>query len=596
MSRFVKYLHELSLKRKTAYSMIILLIFTLSISLVICTVISYQVIKDKSVRLSLQQMETAGHNTGNALSSVNDVAGEILGNSYIQSFLRAKSGRSDTGVSYTVLERSAGEVLDNQYNSSSILQFITLKIYRSNQLMYSGGTWTIANLPDELDRLYLQSEPLGGGTLRYCLDENVFDTDSYACYFFMPVYNLYRLNEEMGLLTFCVPEDSLRVIYSSPGDNALTMYLTNEDGLVLSCADKERILSINSLPDIGPEKNGFRESADNRKLLFYQALPVFNWYIMGEIPMSDLLHDFPRLCAAFLLILFFGTTLGIVLSNIISKTIYRPIKALMNKMEQVSQGDLNVHIPEESYGSDLKTLISGFNIMVRQVNGLMEQVKEEQRQAHKIELNMLQSQIQPHFLYNMLDSIHWQAAYNKDKEASEMLQTLANYYRRSISKGNDIIPLKEELAIVTDYLKLQNMRYDNLVDLTLDIPEHWYDLPIPKLTLQPLVENSIYHGFRTDGMKRGRLIIRAEAEGEDVIITVEDDGKGMSSDEAQRLNDSLRSYDDSAGYGLRNVHKRFEIYFGSKYGLYLQSNGQGGTTVAVRLPGGRIPYVQFIDR
>ena len=215
---------------------------------------------------------------------------------------------------------------------------------------------------------------------------------------------------------------------------------------------------------------------------------------------------------------------------------------------------------------------------------LMEQVKMEQHQIEQIRFNALQSQIQPHFLYNTLECIHWQAMVDGNGEISTLVKALAKYYRICLSGGHDVIPLKMELEHVRNYLIIQNMRYDDIIGSEFDVEEAASDVMIPKLTLQPLVENSIYHGIKVKEGKTGSLFLKVRKRSSDVLITLADTGTGMSQQQIDEMNQHLSEYDDSFGYGVRNVNKRIELLYGEEFGLYYLRNESGGVTVEIRLP------------
>ena len=253
-------------------------------------------------------------------------------------------------------------------------------------------------------------------------------------------------------------------------------------------------------------------------------------------------------------------------------------------MDQVAEGTLEVRIDTESMDADSRKLAVGFNSMMDEIAVLMEQVKVEQHQLEQIRFNALQSQIQPHFLYNTLECIHWQAIADGNKEISTMVKALAQYYRVCLSRGKEIISLKQELDHIRSYLIIQNMRYDNIIELDVQVDACYDDVKIPKMTLQPLIENSIYHGIRVKEGKRGVVEIRIRQEDSDVWIVVADSGTGMSQEEIDEMNQSISVYDESFGYGVRNVNKRIEIMFGPKYGLHFRKNEHEGVSVEIHLP------------
>ena len=241
-------------------------------------------------------------------------------------------------------------------------------------------------------------------------------------------------------------------------------------------------------------------------------------------------------------------------------------------------------------GEDFVKLATGFNSMMEEILVLMEKVKQEQHQIEQIRFNSLQSQIQPHFLYNTLDCIHWQAMADGNQEISTLVKALARYYRICLSKGHDVISLEMEMEHVRNYMIIQNMRYDHILGSEILLNEECRGAMIPKLTLQPLVENSIYHGIKAREGKEGSISLRAKKDGDIVKIILADTGTGMTQGQIDEMNQHLSEYDESFGYGVRNVNKRIELLYGAGYGLHYLRNLSGGVTVEIR-----IPYVTKVE-
>ena len=222
--------------------------------------------------------------------------------------------------------------------------------------------------------------------------------------------------------------------------------------------------------------------------------------------------------------------------------------------------------------------------IIRASKYFLRKVKEEQYQIDQIQMEVLQSQIQPHFLYNTLDCIHWQAIINGDQETSKMIKALASYYRISLSKGKDIINIKEELEHIKNYLYIQKMRYGDILDYEITADENCLSEAIPKLTIQPLVENAIYHGIKCKDGRVGNIKIIVSDEGNRISIKVRDDGVGMSAEEIEEINKKGLKADSEFGYGARNVHRRIQLYYGNEYGLHYSMNSDKGITVMTYLP------------
>lgn len=195
---------------------------------------------------------------------------------------------------------------------------------------------------------------------------------------------------------------------------------------------------------------------------------------------------------------------SIIIRALVRK-MYQPLNKVVSKMDHVATGSLRTRINVDNMGEDFTKLAIGFNSMMDEIEVLMEQVKLEQHQLEQIRFNALQSQIQPHFLYNTLECIHWQAIAEGNKEISTMVKALAKYYRICLSKGHDVITIREEVEHIRNYMIIQNMRYDNIIGSEIVVESQVEESLIPKLTLQPLVENSIYHGMKVKRENRYTL-------------------------------------------------------------------------------------------
>lgn len=263
------------------------------------------------------------------------------------------------------------------------------------------------------------------------------------------------------------------------------------------------------------------------------------------------------------------------------RRITEPIGALVEKAQKLGEGNFSV-TPIETNSIELRTLDKGFDEMVGRIDTLMEKQIEDQKYLHRAELELLQAQINPHFLYNTLDSIVILAENHRDEEVVQMVTSLSVFFRNSLSKGRDIITLQAERDQVTSYLEIQQIRYSDILKYDIQIPDDLLDCLVPKLVLQPLVENALYHGTKN---KRGigSIFITGRSLGGDMLLQVKDDGAGMDEEQIRALQAGV--YEDRhTGLGLVNVHKRIKLYCGEGYGLSFESTLGEGTTVSVLLP------------
>ncbi len=268
---------------------------------------------------------------------------------------------------------------------------------------------------------------------------------------------------------------------------------------------------------------------------------------------------------------------GVVFASVFSY----PAKKLKSAMEDFEKQGEDFEYDPVGGTREIVQLSDSFGHMTVRLQELMEKVRKEEISLRKTELNALQAQINPHFLYNTLDSIAWMCEEERTKEAVEMVNALAKLFRISISKGHELISIERELQHATSYLQIQNFRYRNQFTYIIEADEDCLNYLCNKITLQPIIENSIYHGL--DRMvDEGEIAIRISQTDKDIIMEVEDNGLGMT--EEQCLEILHRESSDRTGIGIKNVHDRVQIYFGEEYGLHIESELDEGTKVVIRMP------------
>lgn len=268
----------------------------------------------------------------------------------------------------------------------------------------------------------------------------------------------------------------------------------------------------------------------------------------------------------------------------ITSGILRPVHILYDATRQVAGGDLGARAKVQSH-DEIETLAGGFNDMAEKMQRLIEKIKDDEQKMRRADLRLLQEQINPHFLYNTLDTIVWLIEGNKEDEAVEMVVTLSNFFRLVLSRGREFISLREEKQHISSYLEIQQVRYRDIMEYEIEIDPSLYDFQILKLTLQPLVENALYHGIKYKRAK-GHIWIFGEKRGELLFLTVEDDGAGMEEEELLRLRGEIERpcSETEQGFGLANVNERIHMYFGPEYGMTIESAKGKGTKVQIRIP------------
>jgi two-component system sensor histidine kinase YesM len=338
--------------------------------------------------------------------------------------------------------------------------------------------------------------------------------------------------------------------------------------------------AITTLLDTKDSSTPIKENEDRK--IYTIRTNEFGWKVIGVTYPDELVSNKQEIRTTSVLagILFLIVALSI--SIFLSFRLTKPIKRLENLMKKVEKGDFNIRVEVEST-DEIGKLSRSFNLMIGKIKDLMGQIVQEQERKRISELKALQAQIHPHFLYNTLDSIIWMAEMGKMEEVVKMTSALAKLFRSSISKGDELVPIKVELEHILNYLTIQNIRYKNKFTYSIDVDPSIYASKTLKIVLQPLVENAIYHGLKQQAVI-GHITITGRRENEMILLQVIDDGVGMSEEQVRTLSDKWRQWDGGNGVGLQNVNDRIQLYFGESYGLEIFSEPEEGTTVTLRIP------------
>lgn len=316
-----------------------------------------------------------------------------------------------------------------------------------------------------------------------------------------------------------------------------------------------------------------------------QDVPESDWRVVGVSYIDETVNEsFDQMVRITLnssaLILVAALLVGWIISHMLS----RPLQQLENAMEQFEQDADGFAFQPVAGTREVQELSDSFGHMVGRIQRLMNTVREEEVVLRKTELKALQAQINPHFLYNTLDSIAWMCERGKNADAVKMVHALARLFRISISRGHELIPIEKELQHAESYLLIQKFRYKNQFTYHFTVDESCLHYLCNKITLQPIIENAITHGLDLL-VEPGHIEIEVCTDGEDILFKVSDDGIGMPSEQVAELLQNEPT--DRTGIGIKNVNDRLRIYFGAQYGLSIQSVPDEGTTVTIRMP--RVP-------
>jgi len=332
----------------------------------------------------------------------------------------------------------------------------------------------------------------------------------------------------------------------------------------------------------------FEDFNGERRVMTIKNVSYSGWKIVGISYVDELITNKKYFNNFIVYIFLFSIIFEILASMFISYKISQPIKRLERQMKKVENGDFNISVEkninaEEKGEDEVRQLSRTFNMMVAKIKTLMNQIITEQEEKRKSELKALQAQINPHFLYNTLDSIIWMNENKNYEGVSVMVSALAKLFRISLSKGNEIISIDDELEHARSYLTIQKIRFKDKFDYYIEIEPALETARTLKLILQPIIENAIYHGISPLNEK-GIIKISVKSEEENILFQVSDNGYGIKPEILKGLlNQESKCY-HSGGVGLKNVNERIKLYYGEKYGIEIMSEVDVGTTVNIRIP------------
>lgn len=369
------------------------------------------------------------------------------------------------------------------------------------------------------------------------------------------------------------------------------LYLIDGDGEIIYHPRQQLIyaglLEENNRTAAGYTDGSHQETFGGaRREVTVKTVGYTGWKLVGVVPSENLWDNYGQLVLFFLFVVLFSVFLLVFVNLRLSEWITAPVKKLDRAVKELEAGGTEADFDVGGPG-EVEHLSHSIRSMVSTMRHLMDDIIQQEEQKRRSELEVLQSQINPHFLYNTLDSVIWLTENGRTDDAVVMLTSLARFFRISLSRGSSIIPIRDELEHARHYLTIQKMRYKNKFSATITAEDGVESLYTIKLIVQPILENAIYHGMAyADG--DGEISVRAFRDGEDVLIEVSDNGPGMPEEVVANLlnpnGPAAAAGAKGSGIGFRNVHQRIRLTFGADYGLTILSEPDDGTTVRIRLP------------
>jgi two-component system sensor histidine kinase YesM len=323
---------------------------------------------------------------------------------------------------------------------------------------------------------------------------------------------------------------------------------------------------------------------DSRKYLITSGkLDKLGWIMFGMIPLDELTAGGDKIITTIYIIGIIALILAIIITQYLANNITKPIMNLSHNMKRFGTGDFNIRVPLQA-NDEIGILSKVFNNMISQISELVEQVTIEQRSKSEFEFAALQAQISPHFLYNTLSSVCSLISLNRNAEAFTMINAISTFYRTVLSSGKNIIPIRDEIENIQSYIMIQTIRYGDKISYKIEVDETLYEKKIVKFTLQPIVENAIYHGIKNREDGTGLISVIGRLEDDKIILRIQDNGVGIAEECIDKLMVDKDKKSGKTSFGLTSIDKRIKLYFGEQYGVTIASEVGFGTSVTIRLP------------
>lgn len=593
VSSYKDWFGKQSMRTKLALTFSTVVVAVFMAAMILLAIVIGNSYREKLLYSAEQSCDQAKSFLDNYLNTMFYVSELIYYNGDLQEILSSDDFHGDRTISEQYREFL---VLNNILMSTEMVESIhRIKLYIPDELVYSENQIHFAPASELQNRADYQN------MLEVCLQEKVYFTGpeitkeppKYADEEIVSLFRLIRKTDGseqvLGTEQVSVYTHKLKEILEKTDiTNMGAVYLVNSDSQVVSVSgDEEAVLSGEKLAGISfaPKNQKDWEKqvvAGTRYLVGQRSLELSDWRLVALIPEKEIALQLIQLESIIIILTLVSIGLVILISYLVAKYYTDRLTKLSDMMLSVEQGNLEPGFGEQS-PDEIGALFKRFSYMTQELKKLMDAQYRSGKAVKSAQFKALQAQINPHFLYNTLDLINWEAMDHDVPRLSEIAKSLARFYRISLNKGKEITTIEEELEHVKAYIKIQNYHFDGAIDLQITVPEALYPYACINSILQPLAENAIMHGLAEDiAVQHCTIQITGEQTGENITLTVEDDGLGMTQEQIDNL--FIQQGSASNGYGVKNINSRIQLKYGDKYGLYYSSTIGEGTSVRVCLP------------
>lgn len=576
MRRLKKWFMDLKITPKIIVYYSIMIIIFMVLSVVVYKQLNYSTVTKKVGQMLMETVKTVDANLNFLIETTSNQEKVLLSSKTLQSALSQNNKGNDP-----LIQRQVENYLEESMNFNEVISSIYVfdneghKYYADNASFKAVSLTKIKEAPwyDELVRLngsYLLKMN-GGGT---------FDNQDMNYISMIRIINNIDTQKPIGYLMVNISADTINKYLNKDGNTYNTQYIlkdeNNNDFLHSSLAEEQGFAVI--IDDVlDKEDQSEIKKVGNKQYIVSNLRTEFDWKLIAITPFNELSTQDQTYTIIFIITLLVNGVLlmcGIIFTSVL---ISKPIQKLVNAMKTVERGVFQ-EVSIKTGNDEIGRLKNVYNMMIREIQLLFDNVVQEQAAKRKMELEALQNQVKPHFLYNTFDAISSLAVSGNHEDVYTIVKALGKFYRSSLNQGNEEITIRQELDIVQQYLTILKYRYGDKFTVTTRFDERTLDCTIPRLVLQPLVENAINHGIRAkDGP--GLITVQSLFCGDSIQLIVEDDGAGMNK---ERLIQIQRGLTD--GVGLKATIERLGIYYNARADFQIESRMGYGTKITLTIP------------
>lgn len=566
-----------SLKNKITLFLIIMLTIPLIAVGAISYIKSSSIIKEKVSISNLNTLKQTANNLDFIIRDVENFSLYLIQNDSISDFLK-----TDNNYNYQQIQHQKTQV------NRELMYLLTPKDYiHSVHIFGFNGLdirtrGSLIDLNSEITHSALNRK---GGVLWFNQELLSYDGSRTNVISLIRIINdINNISNQLGFLLINIPEESLKDLYNnSPLSEKEEFFIINQNQKIISSSNSNDL--NNKIPSqivnkqILDEKQGYYNInyKNEEYLLSYYTLDNIEYTMLNLVPVEELLIENQVIQNITILSILISLLFAAVAIYLFNHSVLKPLDQVNKVMHELKNENFNIRLNISGH-DEIAVLGKTFNKMSEKLQNLMEQVYLEKIKQKEAELKALQAQIDPHFLYNTLDTIYWMSRMENSPETSNLIKALAKLFRLSLNKGEEFTTVEKELEHLENYITIQKKRYEGMISFSINVEEELLDYRVVKLVLQPLVENAIYHGINQKNGK-GNIEVNIKKENEFLIYEVIDDGTGIKEKEMKKLLNEVE--DNNRGLGIKNVNDRIKLYFDEHCGLFFYNN-QPGTKVVVK--------------